>query len=104
MALYMSLSAVVGTIYGALQNTSVHNWDENFIMNVSVCCSLLGSDYSMRPPEQLLETVYGPQALRNETVIVTGFNSLIFKNNLREILIHFMLMLVLRDFHLYMTE
>lgn len=35
-ALYMYLSTVVAKIYGALQATSLHNWDENFIRNVAL--------------------------------------------------------------------
>lgn len=37
MALYVNLGTVIGTIYvyGALQTTTVHNWDENLITNVA---------------------------------------------------------------------
>lgn len=105
IALYMYLSTVVGRIYGALQTTSVHNWDGNFIRNVAfrLCAAVhwevtIPWDHQNR---QLLETGYGPHALRNETVIVTGFR---ITHWYAKILIPFTLTLVLHDFHLYMAE
>lgn len=49
----MYLSTVVAKIYGTLQNTSVHNWDENFIRNVALRM-YIAVHYSMRPLEQMV--------------------------------------------------
>lgn len=52
MAFYMYLSTVVAKIYGALWNTSAHNWDEDFIRSVALRM-YIAVHYSMRPPEQM---------------------------------------------------
>lgn len=72
----MALSTVVGKIYKALETTSLHNWDKNFVRCVAprLYAAVHWEVIILWDHEnsQLLETAYGTYALRNEIVIVTG--------------------------------